>query len=232
MISKARSTRVSTVASILCAAQLLAYAPAAHAEEVSATGKGIAGGALLGAEAVVITESLIGVKPTWAYLVGGGLGAVGGGVGGYFVEQSSSDGRIPVYMLAGGLALIIPGVVLTLNATRYVPAESASEDRAPTNAPPPDPGKVGGSSVGTEAPPASTKPAATPPAPATPAPAPAPAAPAPAPTSMLDYSKTNGTLRLGLPVPQVRQAFSMQERRQYGLAPLSEVRLQVMQVTF
>lgn len=229
MISKARSTRVSTVASILCAAQLLAYAPAAHAEEVSATGKGIAGGALLGAEAVVITESLIGVKPTWAYLVGGGVGAVAGGVGGYFVEQSSSDGRIPVYMLAGGLALIIPGVVLTLNATRYVPAESASEDRAPTNAPPPDPGKVGGSSVGTEAPKPATPPAT---APATPAPAPAPAAPPPAPTSMLDYSKSNGTLRLGLPVPQVRQAFSMQERRQYGLAPLSEVRLQVMQVTF
>jgi hypothetical protein len=218
------------VASILCAAQLLAYAPAARADEVSPTGKGIAGGALLGAEAVVITESLIGVKPTWAYLVGGGVGAVAGGVGGYFVEQSSSDGRVPVYMLAGGLALIIPGVVLTLNATRYVPSESASEDRAPTNSPPPDPGKVGGSAVGTEPAKPASPPAAEP-APAAPAPAPAPA-PTPAPTSMFDYSKSNGTLRLGLPVPQVRQAFSMQERRQYGLAPLSEVRLQVMQVTF
>jgi hypothetical protein len=73
---------------------------------------------LLGAEVVTIIESIAGVRPGWAYAVGAIVGAGGGGVGGYFVEQGSTDGKVPMYMLAGGLALIIPSVVLTLNATR------------------------------------------------------------------------------------------------------------------
>jgi hypothetical protein len=94
---------------------------AAAQEVVSSTAKGIVGGALVGGEVVMITEAIIGVKPTWAYLVGGGLGAAAGGVGGYFIEQSSTDGRVPSYILAGGLALMIPTLVVTLNATRYTP---------------------------------------------------------------------------------------------------------------
>ena len=45
-----------------------------------------------------------------------------------------------MFLLAGGLGLIIPAVVLTLNAVRYTPSENASEDHAPTNAPPANPG--------------------------------------------------------------------------------------------
>ena len=209
----------------------------AKAEEVSTTGKGIAGGALLGAEVVVITESLVGVRPTWAYLVGGGVGAVGGGVGGFFIERAVSDGHVPVYMLAGGLALIIPGVVLTLNATRYRPTEGAQEDRAPTNTPPADPGKVGGSAVvGAETKPAPT-PAPSAPAGTTPTPAPAPSgggaapkAPEQAPTSMLEFRPDS--VRLGVPAPEVRPVFSMQERRQYGMTQATELRLPVVRVTF
>src|SRR6185437_1526517 len=121
----------------------------------------------------------------WAYVIGGGLGAAGGGIGGYFIEQGSSDGKLPVYLLAGGLALIIPTLVLTLNATRYHPAENATEDRAPTNAPAADPGKIGGSVV---SPPATEAPATVAPGPgASPAPV-TPAAPVPpqAPQSLLD----------------------------------------------
>ena len=155
------------------AATLMAHAPEARADEVSPTGKGIVGGALLGGEVVMITESLFRVENGWAYVIGGGLGAVGGGIGGYFVEQGSIDGRAPIYMLAGGLALIIPTLVLTLNATRYHPTEGASEDRAPTNGPAADPGKAGGSViVGPSAAPAS--------------PAPAVASPPAAPQSLLD----------------------------------------------
>ncbi len=207
----------------------------AKAEEVSTTGKGIAGGALLGAEVVVITEALVGVRPTWAYLVGGGAGAVAGGVGGFFIERAVDEGHVPVYMLAGGLALVIPAVVLTLNATRYRPTEGAQEDRAPTNAPPADPGKQGGSAVvGAEV----KTPAPTPaPSGTTPAPAPAPSgggaapkAPQPAPQSMLEFRPDS--VRLGIPAPEVRPVFSAQERRQYGMSPATELRLPVVRVTF
>ena len=66
----------------------------AQADEVSPTGKGIAGGALLGAEAVMLVEAAFKVKKKWAYAVGGGVGAIGGGVGGYFVEQNG-DAKLP-----------------------------------------------------------------------------------------------------------------------------------------
>jgi hypothetical protein len=225
------------IAATLALAGGLLLPGTAQAEEVSTTGKGIAGGALLGAEVVVITESLVGVKPTWAYLGGGGAGAVAGGVGGFLIERAVSDGHIPVYMLAGGLALIIPGVVLTLNATRYKPTEGAQEDKAPTNAPTPDPGKQGGSAVvGAEQKPA--------PAPApsgsgtgtTPAPAPsggAPKAPVQAPTSLLELNHSEQTtLRIGVPAPEVRPVFTTAERKQYGMGNVTEMRLPVVRFTF
>lgn len=213
----------------------------AHAEEVSPTGKGIAGGALVGAELVVFGEAIFGVRSTSAYLIGAGAGAVAGGVGGYFLEQGVDDGRIPAYVLAGGLALLIPAIVVTLDATRFRPTEGAREDR-PQDLPPSDPGKPGGSSVlGAE--PAAPAPApATPPATPAPEPAPAPApAPTPegggggggtqAPTSLFDVH--TGTLRLGVPVPEVRPVFSVAERKAYGVQNAgSELRFPVVRVTF
>src|SRR5258708_27268259 len=137
---------VVAAATLLGATVLTGSAGDAHADTVSPTGKGIAGGALLGGEVVTIVEALAGARPVWAYGVGFLVGAGGGGVGGFFIEQSSTDGRVPTYMLAGGLALVIPAIVLTLNATRYLPEEGATEDRAPTG-PAPEPGTPGGSSV-------------------------------------------------------------------------------------
>jgi hypothetical protein len=201
---------------------------AAAQEKVEPTAKGAIGGALLGAEAVMITESLIGVKPWWAYAVGGGLGAIGGGIGGYFIETAVDDGRIPVFMLAGGLALVIPTLVLTLNATRYQPSDVATEDRAPTNEPKADPGKAGGS-VSEPAPAsapagggAGTPPATTAPATGT--------GTGGAPTSLMDVR--GGSFRLALPVPEVRPVFSTAERRQFGMRNETEVRLPVFKVTF
>jgi hypothetical protein len=105
---------------------LTAVASEARAEgPVSPTGKGIAGGALLGGEVVMITTAIIGVKAWWPYVLFGAVGAGGGAVGGYFVEQVD-DGNTPepsLYMLAGGLALVIPTVVAVLNATAYEPDE-------------------------------------------------------------------------------------------------------------
>jgi hypothetical protein len=119
----------------------------------------IVGGGLLGAEVGTIVLSIAGVHNPWVYVISDVVLAAGGALGGWQVEQHSSDGRAPVFMLAGGLALLIPGVVLTLNATRYQPSENATEDHAPTNAPPANPGTPGGTVVG---PSTSPTPAATP----------------------------------------------------------------------
>jgi hypothetical protein len=213
---------------------------AAQEEQVSPHGKGIIGGALLGAEAITIVESLANVHAGWAYGVGAIVGAAGGGVGGYFVEQNSSDGRAPVYMLAIGVGLVIPALVLSLNGMRYQPSENATEDHAPTNAPPANPGLPTGSSVTPATPSAAPAPAAVPaPAPAA-VPAPAPAggtAPPPAsgggkPPSLSLFDVNGGSMRLGLPVPEVRPLYSMSELRQYGLSQGTEVRMPLVKIAF
>jgi hypothetical protein len=208
-----------------------AFAQTAPAGEVvQPTAKGIIGGGLLGAEVVMITEALIGVKPWWAYAIGGGLGAVGGALGGFAIENSVDDGRIPVFMLAGGLALLIPTAVLTLNATRYMPSENAVEDKAPPNAPVADPGTVNTNSVGNP----TTAPVVVPRAPEAPAPAappatPPPAAP-PAPGSLFQVSP--GQMRVGVPVPEVRPIFSRREQRQFGLQNSGGTEVRVSLVNF
>jgi len=115
---------------------------------VTATAKGAVGGGLLGAEVVCITMGAIGVNRGWPYFVFGGLGAVGGAIGGYFVEQASVP-EPSLYMLAGGLALVIPTLVVSLNATAYKPPETDRPNEPATNepakdAPTPTPGTAPG----------------------------------------------------------------------------------------
>ena len=210
---------------LIGAAVLAAPVRQARADDVSPTGKGITGGALLGAEVVTIVESLVGVKAGWAYVVGALVGAGGGAAGGYAVEQGSSNGQVPMYMLAGGLALVIPAVVLTLDATRFHPEEGITEDKTPQG-PAAEPGVPGGS-VGPSAPGAAPAAPAAPPAPA---PAPA-AAPPPPPQSLFDVHQ--GTFRLGVPLPSVVPMFSAAESKQYGFSKNdAEVKMPVLHVSF
>jgi hypothetical protein len=229
-------------AAIFALTTLAASAPgSAHADEttVSPTGKGIVGGALLGAEVGTIIESIAGVHSPWIYLASdlvlGGAGAAGG----WAVEQKSNDGRAPVFMLAGGLGLLIPAIVLTLNGTRYRPSENATEDHAPTNAPPANPGNPGGSIVAPTSPaPASAPPPSSAPAPtgtgagpSTMAPSSTKPGPASAPhLTLLDVNKEG--MHLGLPIPEVRQTFSTSELRQYGMAQQTEVRMPIVKIAF
>ncbi len=224
-----------TAAALAALVGLTVAAPAreARADEVSPDGKGIVGGALLGAEVVTIVEAIAGARPAWAYIVGGVVGAAGGGIGGHFIENGSSDGKVPMYMLAGGLALIIPAVVLTLNATRFQPEEGATEDAVPTG-PAAEPGAVGGSVVNApNVPPPpnavpQVAPAGTPPLPP---PAAAPPAPTPPPQSLFDVHE--GSFRMGIPVPDVRPVFSLAEQRQYGLLHAeTELRMPMLHMTF
>jgi hypothetical protein len=113
-------------------------------------------------------------------------------------------------------------LVLTLNATRYMPEEGATEDHVPTG-PAAEPGVPGGSVVG--APPPSGGAAPTPP----PAATPPPASPPP-PQSLLDV--VPGGVRLGVPLPDVRPVFTIAQQRQFGMRSETEVRMPVLHVTF
>jgi hypothetical protein len=125
------------VAATLFSAVLCTPGTADADTAVSGTGKGIAGGALLGGEVGFMALSAFGAKSSWMYWTIPTALAIGGGVGGYFIEKSASP-EIPLAMLAGGMALIIPTVVITLSAASYQPT---SEDSTPADATPAEPGK-------------------------------------------------------------------------------------------
>lgn len=242
-----RARRRSLATAVVAGATLAALVVAptsARAEEVSPTVKGIAGGALLGGEIVTFGEAIFGVRSPAAYIVGAAAGAAAGGVGGYFIEQSVDDGRAPAYMLAGGFVLLIPAIVVALDQTRYMPEEGARQDR-PSSAPPADPGQPNGSAVvgaGASTAPATPAPATT--APATPPEGAAPATPPPsggssggtqqhvqAPLSLVNVQE--GNFYLGVPVPEVRPAFSAAQAQKLAVQNnVSEVRFPIVHVQF
>jgi hypothetical protein len=186
-------------------------ANAAGVVEASPTGKGIAGGALLGAELVLATEAALDVQAPWAYVVGGIAGGAAGGVGGYFVEDQG-DARAPMLMLAGGLAFAIPTVVAVLAATAYEPPASYLQDQIPADEPlaePPAP---------TDAAPPPVTPA---PAPVTPAAPPAPAPDGAAPSTTPPDGAAPSTTPSGqaAPVPTGRRHVPAARRLSLKLPP-------------
>ena len=134
------------------------------------TGKGLVGGALLGSEVVLLTEAAIKVKPAWAYYVGAGVGAIGGGIGGHFLESSLSS-REAMYMLSAGMLLLIPTTVAAMNAVSYDTPLEYTQDSAPVDQPVDDL-PLGTANPGNDMP---TMPAMTPESPAAPAAVPPPA---------------------------------------------------------
>jgi hypothetical protein len=222
--------RPAALAAVLCGATALSAFPRdARADEISPNGKGIVGGGLLGAEVITLVEGVAGVRAGWAYWLGAIVGAGGGAVGGYAVEKAvNGDGTVPMAMLAGGMALIIPALVVSLDATRFRPDEGATEDNPPgALGPAADPGAAGGSVVGA-------------PPPATMSAPPGSTSPPPPPQSLLDIHTGDAPreggkdwdVRVGVPVPNVRPVFSLAEQRQYGMRAETEVRMPVLHVTF
>ncbi len=196
----------------------------ASAEEpgIDPTGKGITGGALLGGELVMAVEAALGVQNTWAYVGGGVGGAVLGGVGGYFVEQGG-DPKPSYYMLAGGMALLIPTTVAVLQATSYkAPDHYIAEDPGVDTAPDPEPtGPVEpGTTVTVTAPEAKA-----------PVRKPADVAVRPhVPLSLVDVH--DGSLRMGVPAVQVLPTYTAVEMKKYGVDQRTELRVPVFQATF
>lgn len=89
--------------------------------------KGMIGGGMLGAEAVMLTESAFRLRPGWLYVVGGAAGAAGGAYLGYEICDGASN-KPPAFLLAGGIALIIPTLMGVMTATQYEPAEPLHDD--------------------------------------------------------------------------------------------------------
>lgn len=222
-----------TTAAFACGA-LTAHATEARAEGVSPTVKGAIGGGMLGAEVVAIPMGIAGVRAPWAYAVFPVLGAVGGVIGGYFMDKAYNDAGPQTqaygsaFLLAGGMVLLIPTVVVVLNATRWRPAEEATVDRPAKDYPPADPGKAGGSVI--------TGGSATP----TPAPAPKPAETNPAggggagapsvPVSLIDVR--GGAFSFGIPVPELRTDYTLREVKEYGVKQTSMVHLPLLKLAF
>ncbi len=210
--SGGRRFRAVVTASVIASGTLFTSAASAQESSTSPTAESTIGGALLGAEAGTLVESLAGVHSPWVYALSDvGLSGIGA-IGGYEVQEHSSNAQVPVFIIAVGLGLMIPAVILTWNATtQYLP---------------------------NEAPLPTTEPAAVPATGASPRPAPR-SEPAPAtssasgvtlPPSLLDVS--GAAMHLGLPVPEIRPTFSMNELRQYGLTQQTEVRMSLVKLAF
>lgn len=176
---------------------------------VSPKGKGIVGGALLGAEVVDLTIAIAGVEKGWPYFVFGAVGAGGGAVGGYFVEQATYGGAVeaPVFMLVGGMALVIPTIVASLNATSFKPVESEHSEplqNLPSAVPPPpSPGVALKLSQ-------SARPHL--------------------PLSVVDVY--DGHLAVGVPAVEIRPVYTQREMAVYGVDQKNEVRVPVFKAFF
>jgi hypothetical protein len=116
---------------------LLAVAGDGHASGAANRAKGVTGGALVGSEVVMMTEAALGVQPDWLYIVGGVVGGGGGGVAGYYIGGSSSP-KPPSFLLAGGIALVIPTLIAVVTATQFQPSDSYRPERSPDDDAPAD----------------------------------------------------------------------------------------------
>jgi hypothetical protein len=235
----------AVTAATVFAATLTTSGDAGATGPVQTWGKGTAGGALLGGEVIVIPMGAAGLNKGWPYFVFGGLGMVGGAVGGYFLDKQFATGtdangnqtggpaEPSMILLAGGLALVIPAVIVSLNATAYRPPDSDRNEPANN-----EPAKE------------SPKPAPGPPPP-NPGAAPSPGATSSAsfryyqyhssyrahvvdmphiPTSLLDSYA--GKMGFGMPVPQLRPLYSQSELVRYGVAQGTEVQLPLFKAMF
>lgn len=216
----ARSLLASTLALGVLAAPSIARADGA----ASGSGKGIAGGAMLGAELVVGVEALAGVQQQWAYGAGILVGAAAGGVGGYFIEQSA-DRKVPLYMLAGGVALAIPAAIVALNATAYRPPADYQEDTGPKDEPAADPAKR--TSEGPRATPIRLEARTFVPAPT----AQSPALRRPVlPTSVVQLQPEG--VRVGVPAIELRPVYTAVEQRTFGVGQREELRVPLFRAVF
>jgi hypothetical protein len=120
----------AVAAALIASATFSSVASAADKDVV----KGVVGGTLMGAEVVLLTESALRLSPGWVYLAGGAAGAAAGAYIGYKICDDSSN-KPPSFLLAGGIALIIPTIMGVLTATQYEPPASFRQESDDAAAP-------------------------------------------------------------------------------------------------
>ena len=146
-------------------------------------------------------------------MVFGAVGAGAGAVGGWAVEKV--DAAEPsLYMLAGGMALVVPTIVAVLNATAYDPSEEVDEEgEEPKKGPvSPDgtPGEVeGGVQIDSGK-----------------------REPLPMALIGVDAWSKRPSLGLGVPAIAVQPRFSPSEVAQYGQTQATEVRIPLVSGSF
>jgi hypothetical protein len=179
---------------------------------------------------VLLVEAAAGVQEPWLYVGGGVLGAAGGAIGGWYVDENSSA-RVSMLLLAGGLTLAIPTTVAVLSATSYEPPADYLEDKPPPDEPvadPPQPAAPGAAPSGS------------------PAPAAAPTGEAPrkqrthrtavlpplrlTPPAIIDFSPD--MLALRVPALEIRGSYSQKEMDMFGVRQTTEFRVPVLNVAF
>lgn len=208
-------------------------------DEVDPTAKGIIGCALLGAEAALIVESVADVRNGWALGLIPLATGIGGGIGGYFLEQNT-DAEWSVAMLVAGMALAIPTTIIVLKATAYSSdVEEGWVDRSDeVTEPEPSAGDTEETTVErtSETPPPPTEGGGEAPPPAEggggtePPPAPEGGGAPPGPQSLLRI--TPGTLSIGVPGVAVVPSYSTSEVRQFGLTQRNELRIPLLTASF
>jgi hypothetical protein len=190
-------------------------APAAHAsKQVGSMGKGLVGLGLLSGEVVLSVEAAAGVRNPWALSIPTIVAAGGGAVGGYFIDKLHKP-DVSVALLACGMALFIPSIIITVARTKYVSEKDLAEDVSVSVT-----GKEeeGEGTEGEEE--AEPEPPAEPEA----------SAPAPVMHAMVDVDRTG--LRLGVPPLGVYELYSEEELRSLASSQGVEYRLSILNVAF
>jgi len=106
-------------------AQMCGAEPCTQVESVP---KGAIGLGMIGAELGFVLPAVIGLHDAWAFIVFPLALGAGGAVGGYFAFDEPNSAEAGVAMLAVGIALIIPTLVLTLAMTRYDPGDDEEDE--------------------------------------------------------------------------------------------------------
>jgi hypothetical protein len=132
----AQAPSVRAALGLMLGFSLATVAAPARASDTKDRAKGVAGGMLLGSEVVCMTGAAFGLEPAWAYGIGAAAGAALGGWAGYGLAGSTSA-RPSSFLLAGGIALVIPTLISMITATHLQEPETLRQEE-PADPPAPE----------------------------------------------------------------------------------------------